>query len=116
MKHEYSSEERMEYAKEWKQKGNEYFKAQKYDDAIEYYKKVTEWLELDMGEKQEAKTMRVLCLGNCSLVYYKMKHYKQTIEYADMVLQNEPQNVKAIFRKGQANTQIHNYEQAKQLF
>lgn len=41
---------------------------------------------MDMKDSPEAKNMRVLCLGNCSLVYFKSGDYKQAVAYADMVL------------------------------
>lgn len=113
-KWDYSAEERMQMSKKWKEEGNVAFKAGDFPKALKSYKLVTEYLEMDMKDSEEAKTMRVLCLGNCSLVYFKSKDNKQAVEYADMVLQNDAQNVKALFRKGQAYAAMGEYSQAQQ--
>ena len=102
-KWDYTAEERMEFSIKWKEEGNVYFKAQDYQNSIKSYKKVTEFLEMDMKDSQEARNLRVSCLSNCALVYFKMGEHKQAIEYSDMVLKNDSNNVKAIFRKGQSH-------------
>lgn len=89
-------------SQKWKEQGNTAFKSGDFPKALKNYKLVTEYLEMDMKDSEEARNMRVLCLGNCALVYFKSKDNKQAVAFADMVLENDKSNVKALFRKGQA--------------
>ncbi len=87
-------------SQKWKEEGNAFFKAQDYSNAIKSYKRVTDYLELDMKDSLDAKNLRVSCLSNCALCYFKLTDYKNSIEFSEMVLKNDENNVKAIFRKG----------------
>jgi len=66
----------MEMSLKWKEEANQAFKSQDYPSALKNYKKVTEYLEMDMKENEEASQLRVTCLSNCALVYFKSKDYK----------------------------------------
>ncbi|PZC82767.1 FK506-binding protein 59 isoform X1 [Helicoverpa armigera] len=103
--------EKVEQAKMFKEKGTNYFKGSKFQLAIKMYKRVTSLLEdmpEDTSETEEnrnlAKELLLSAHLNLSLVYLKVTpaHHFEAKEHALKALKFDENNVKGLFRKGQA--------------
>ncbi|CAI2732504.1 unnamed protein product [Schistosoma spindalis] len=92
---------RKKLAEREKEKGNESFKSGDYTDAMNYYKR-----SLIMH-----KTNAVY--NNRALIYLRQKNWKQAVNDCTKVLKTEPDNLKALFRRSQANFELDNLEQAE---
>ncbi|CAH8626435.1 unnamed protein product [Schistosoma rodhaini] len=92
---------RKKLAEREKEKGNESFKSGDYADAMNYYKR-----SLIMH-----KTNAVY--NNRALIYLRQKLWKQAVNDCTKVLKTEPDNLKALFRRSQANFELDNLEQAE---
>lgn len=82
--------EKNRLATNFKDQGNEAFKAKDYDEAIEKYSK-----SINMKKNAAA-------FNNRALVYLKQKLYLKVISDTNECLKMEPQNTKALLRKAQA--------------
>ncbi|KAL4702810.1 hypothetical protein ACJJTC_003968 [Scirpophaga incertulas] len=103
--------EKLDQAKIFKEKGTEYFKANKFHLAIKMYKRVVSMVDdltEDTRESEETKAAaKELFLSahlNLSLVYLKVRppHHLEARDHAAKALQVDQNNVKALFRRGQA--------------
>ncbi|CAH8541190.1 unnamed protein product [Schistosoma turkestanicum] len=92
---------RQKLAEREKEKGNESFKSGDYADALRYYKR-----SLIMH-----KTNAVY--NNRALIYLRQKQWNQAVNDCTKVLKTEPDNLKALFRRSQANFELDNLEQAE---
>ncbi|XP_068622847.1 FK506-binding protein 59 isoform X2 [Battus philenor] len=120
-----SGSEKLQQAEIFKEKGTNYFKSSKFQLAIKMYKRVITLLE-DMKEELDeskenvakAKELQLSAHLNLSLVYLKVtpvNHYKAK-EHATKALEFEPNNVKGLFRKGQALLGLGEAEHAIPIF
>ncbi|XP_012527293.1 AH receptor-interacting protein [Monomorium pharaonis] len=101
--------EKLESIPHMKEKGNVLFKEKKYDDASEIYAKAIGILEqLMLAEKpndeewstlNQKKIPLLLNYAQCKLLN---KEYYSVIEHCTTVLKTEPDNVKALYRRGKA--------------
>ncbi|XP_014359722.2 FK506-binding protein 59 isoform X1 [Papilio machaon] len=117
--------EKLEQAKIFKEKGTGYFKNNKFQLAIKMYKRVTSLLE-DMIEdtsesednKTQAKELLLSAYLNLSLVYLKVTpaHHFEARDFATKALKFDPENVKGLFRRGQALLGLGEAEQAIEDF
>ncbi|CAD1480957.1 unnamed protein product, partial [Heterotrigona itama] len=98
--------QQIEQAKIYKEKGTNYFKTNKYNLAIKMYKKVISFLEYEGNFKGDLKTERNdLILSahlNLALCYLKMDQNVEAKDSCNEALKLNPQNEKALFRRGQA--------------
>jgi len=114
--HEYEKEpwqmnekEKLESIPHMKKKGNALFREKKYDSASEIYAKAIGILEqLMLAEKpndeewlslSQMKIPLLLNYAQCKLI---SKEYYSVIEHCTTVLKTEPDNVKALYRRGKA--------------
>ncbi|KAL3684851.1 hypothetical protein R1sor_002873 [Riccia sorocarpa] len=99
------SEEKIEAAIRLKEDGNALFKVQKYTRAAKKYEKAAKLIEYDSGfddeQKKKTKVLKVTCNLNDSACKLKLKDYKEAIKLSTKVLEIEPQNVKALYRRAQ---------------
>ncbi|XP_026468354.1 peptidyl-prolyl cis-trans isomerase FKBP4 isoform X2 [Ctenocephalides felis] len=114
------SDEKIEQAKMCKDKGTEYFKNNKLDLAIKKYKKAVDYIK-DIsdteGEVEEnRKTLLLSSHLNAALCYNKLEDYFSAREQCDSALKIEPNNEKALFRRGQARLSIGEPEKALEDF
>lgn len=94
-----------EQAENFKNKGNEAFKVQNFDEAIELYSKA-----IDLAEK-ESRDMATY-LKNRAAAYLKIQDYDKVIKDCDKALQIIPEDPKALFRRSQALENLERYEEA----
>ncbi|KAK4468615.1 hypothetical protein MN116_007805 [Schistosoma mekongi] len=92
---------RKKLAEREKEKGNESFKSGDYVDALNYYKR----------SLIIYKTNAVY--NNRALIYLRQKQWNEAVNDCTKVLKTEPDNLKALFRRGQANFELDNLEQAE---
>ncbi|TGZ65202.1 hypothetical protein CRM22_005971 [Opisthorchis felineus] len=84
-----------------KEKGNEAFHAGDYNEALVYYKRSLTILPM------------AAVYNNRALIYLHQKQWSAAAKDCARVLQEEPNNSKALFRSGRANYELHNLEQAE---
>lgn len=84
----------------------EYVKALSAIESLMYNErpKDLEWLELD--------AMKIPLLLNICQVNLLTKEYYESIKYANQVLERDPNNLKALFRRAKANSEVWNFEDA----
>ncbi|XP_034951308.1 AH receptor-interacting protein [Chelonus insularis] len=111
--------ERFEYIPVLREKGNKFFKEKNYDAALEAYKTAIgiveqlmilekprdeEWMKLN-----KIKTPLLLNYAQCKLL---KKEYYEVVEHCTTVLEIEPDNVKALYRRGKAHIGVWNQTEA----
>jgi tetratricopeptide (TPR) repeat protein len=89
-------------AEEYKNKGNEAFKSNNVNEAIEFYTKA---IELD--------PKNLLCFSNRSVSYLKLEKYEDALKDADSCIELRPSWAKGYFRKGTALHNLKRLEEAK---
>lgn len=113
-------EERVSDATVLKEKGSKYFKSEKYDLALKLYTRGAELLEDSQVPKDkltdEARTIRISLHLNLAIVHLKLKEYALVIKECEQVLEDDQDNVKAYFRRGQAHFALQDYEEALTSF
>jgi len=101
-----SEEEKVEFATSRKDKGSELFKAGRHVMALQRYKKVGELFSYIDNFKEEnkakAKTLKCTCELNKAACYLKLQDHVEARKACDAVLKDDPQNVKAVYRRAQA--------------
>eukprot|EP01121_Diplochlamys_sp_Union-15-3_P013706 TRINITY_DN4290_c0_g2_i2.p1 TRINITY_DN4290_c0_g2~~TRINITY_DN4290_c0_g2_i2.p1 ORF type:complete len:417 (-),score=91.15 TRINITY_DN4290_c0_g2_i2:82-1332(-) len=113
-------DEKYEAASKRKEQGNELFKNQLYQRAIAKYDKAIDLMayehNLKDDEKKKAQDLKIPCQNNLAMVYLKLKNYKKVIETCQKVLETEPNNVKALYRRGVAYSESGDWNQANDDF
>jgi hypothetical protein len=90
-------------AEKIKQKGNELFKQQKYQEAIDEYTKA---LKISHGD--------AILLSNRSIGYWKIGQYQAALTDAESCIAAKPDWVKGYLRKAVALNSLERYDQAKE--
>lgn len=118
-----SDEEKILILPKFREDGNRYYAECNYDGAICSYTKGlnvieslmlkerpkdNDWLKLD-----EMKTPFLLNLAQAKLT---QGEYYDCIKFTDEVLKRDPENIKALFRRGKAQAGVWNLEEAKRDF
>ncbi|CAD0204481.1 unnamed protein product [Chrysodeixis includens] len=92
-------------AETYKNKGNEAFKNEKYEEAISLYSKA-----VDLAEKESRDLATYL--KNRAAAYLKTKDYEKVIKDCDEAIRIVPEDPKALFRRSQALESLQRYEEA----
>ncbi|KAJ8044243.1 AH receptor-interacting protein [Holothuria leucospilota] len=115
-----SDEERKKILPTLKEEGNNYYKNKDYQKAADKYAEALGCLEnLLLHEKPNSEdwlildSVRIPFLLNFAQCKYQLGEYYQAIEHATSVLDKEEDNVKALFRRGQAHRHCCNYQEAR---
>lgn len=114
-------EVRVETAKEFKEKGNKFFKDNDFFNAEYFYHVGLYHIDFDqlqwnfeLLDKHREEVLAVktpICL-NLAAVRIKLKNYPKAICLCDEVLKDDKKNVKALYRKAQAQKCLKNYDDA----
>ena len=114
-----SMDEKLKRIPEWREKGNKLFKEGLHSRAAEIYAQAlgcleqlclrekpgdTEWIELD-----KMKIPFLLNYAQCKLLD---EEYYQVIKHTTTVLEKDPDNVKALYRRGKAHAAVWSPDEA----
>ena len=91
----------MNPALEWKEKGNEYVKLKKYQEALDCYTKA---IEYDSNNE--------VFYSNRSLMHNNLGNFQKAIKDAEKALSLKPDYIKAYLRKGNALEGLKKYQEA----
>ncbi|XP_054159035.1 peptidyl-prolyl cis-trans isomerase FKBP4-like [Oppia nitens] len=112
--------ERLEQANLVKTKGTKYFKESKYKLAIKQYKRIIQLLGPpdDFEGDLKTQTNELLLAGylNLAMAYIKVENYLDAIKNCDKALDIDADNVKGLFRRGQAYFGQKDYELSRTDF
>mmetsp|Transcript_8639 Transcript_8639/g.11936 ORF Transcript_8639/g.11936 Transcript_8639/m.11936 type:complete len:605 (+) Transcript_8639:156-1970(+) len=125
--HAQEEEEEEEEPSEWDMKlsdadelrlhANDRFREGNFEGAISLYDDALNVLNAMDGVPQEVQEKRqqaqVLCMNNKAACYLKLHNNHQVVQTCNVVLQMEPDNVKALYRRGTASMNLGDLEQAE---
>ena len=111
-------EEKIHAAVKRKDEGNAYFKASQLALAEKKYKRGIEFVESEYGldtdeQKANAKKVKVTLYSNLAQVNILRKEYKDAITNCNKCLEIDPQNAKALFRRGKVHNILDNWDDAR---
>ncbi|CAE8602081.1 unnamed protein product [Polarella glacialis] len=102
-----SAEEKVEFGMARKDVGSALFKQGRTELALDRYKKVADLLSHTESFKDDTKAkaqeLKKVCELNKAACHLKLKQYQDAKKACDKVLENERDNVKALFRRAQAD-------------
>ncbi|KAG5876264.1 hypothetical protein JTB14_013001 [Gonioctena quinquepunctata] len=112
------SQEKIDQSQMFKDKGTNYFKTGKYELAIKLYKRIQSFLEsdTDKGLEKERNALLLASYLNIALCQLKLKDYFEAKASATSALKIDPDNEKALFRRGQAFLNIEEPKLASEDF
>lgn len=109
-----SEEDKVKLGSARKEVGGSLFKSGRTELALERYKKVSELLgsvdsfKVD-DQKKAAQELKKLCELNKAACHLKLKQFHEAKKACDAVLKEESCNVKALFRKAQAELELKEF-------
>ncbi|KAG9455803.1 hypothetical protein H6P81_000311 [Aristolochia fimbriata] len=110
-------EEKIEYAGKRKEEGNVYFKAGNYKRASLRYDMAAKYVEFDstfdQDQKKIGKFFKVSCNLNNAACKLKLKEYREAANLCSKVLALESENLKALYRRAQAYTEVKDMDLAE---
>jgi len=108
-----SEEEKVEFGTARKDVGSTLFKGGRVALALQRYKKVGEMFSYIDNFKEEnkakAKDLKKACELNKAACYLKLQDYSEAKSACNAVLKDEKQNVKAMYRRAQAEHGLKNF-------
>ncbi|XP_076773365.1 peptidyl-prolyl cis-trans isomerase FKBP5 isoform X2 [Arvicanthis niloticus] len=114
---EMDTKEKLEQAAIVKEKGTVYFKGGKYMQAVIQYGKIVSWLEMEYGlSEKESKASESFLLAaflNLAMCYLKLREYNKAVECCDKALGLDSANEKGLYRRGEAQLLMNEFESAK---
>jgi peptidylprolyl isomerase len=116
---EVSEKEKLSEASRLKAEGTEAFKAGKWAQAQPLYAEAAGWVEYDddfveESTKAEAGALVISCWLNEAQCCLKLQDWAGAISASSSVLRKDGENVKALYRRGLANTKLQNFETGRQ--
>eukprot|EP00884_Botryococcus_braunii_P022413 jgi/Botrbrau1/8856/Bobra.50_2s0013.1 len=93
-----------------KAEGNTLTKEQKYEEALEKYGRAI--TNLEGISTAPAKDIRKACQLNSCMCYLKLGQFNKCIEEAGKVLSQDPRNMKAFYRRGDAYLSVGRFREA----
>mmetsp|Transcript_25458 Transcript_25458/g.44290 ORF Transcript_25458/g.44290 Transcript_25458/m.44290 type:complete len:473 (+) Transcript_25458:3604-5022(+) len=119
-KWELESHERLARAQQLKDKGNELVRQQQFKQALqEYYLEAISYIEDDPIDAEEIdqsvadlKNTKVALYSNAAMCELKVEDWSSCISHCKKALEIQPNNVKVLFRKAQAELNYGMLEQA----
>jgi len=100
-----------------KETGTEFFKKGDWKKAMYHYHCSRNYIiglfGLDAKNELNAKQLNIVLLNNLALCNSKLGKNERAVQLLDQVLKEEPNNVKALFRRGKAHTLLKHYGDAQ---
>lgn len=111
---EMSAEEKVAFGTSRKEVGSALLKAGRLQLALQRYEKVSQlfdYIDEDMSEenKAEAKALKQAAEANKAVVHMKLGNWSEVHLACDTVLKEDRGNVKAIYRRAQAQLHLRNF-------
>lgn len=106
--------ERMTQAKLFKEKGTNYFKANKFSLALKMYEKSRNYVT--SSDSDEFKQFQLLIYLNKALCYQKLNDHDEARDACNEALNIDKKNVKALYRRGQSRLALGDSEKALEDF
>ena len=113
------ADEKLERAQHHKDKGTDLFRLKRLNFAIKRYEKatnivtaITDTTDLPESLQNQCKTLKCHCYLNLAACHLKEERYEKAINCAKHALEIEENNVKGLFRRGQARFKLHQYSEA----
>uniref|UniRef100_A0A8C8RVG3 peptidylprolyl isomerase n=1 Tax=Pelusios castaneus TaxID=367368 RepID=A0A8C8RVG3_9SAUR len=113
-----SGREKIQLANRKRERGNFYYQQAEYVLAINSYdialKAIGSSSKVDFSPEEEAELLevKVKCLNNLAASQLKLDHYEAALRSCSLVLEHQPENIKALFRKGKVLAQQGEYREA----
>ncbi|KFQ36923.1 Peptidyl-prolyl cis-trans isomerase FKBP8, partial [Mesitornis unicolor] len=113
-----SGKEKIELANRKRERGNFFYQQADYVLAINSYdialKIIGSSSKVDFSSEEEAELLdvKVKCLNNLAASQLKLDHYEAALKSCNIVLEHQPENIKALFRKGKVLAQQGEYREA----
>lgn len=123
--HELSLKERFELSNAEKERATEFFKQSKFNLALKCYSDILKAIgppetnlsmELKDDDKAKRNELLVTNYNNMALCYLKLGMPKEAYKYVEWALEIEPNNIKAIYRKGLSFYDRNEFNQAIEQF
>ena len=122
---ELSDQDRLEIAKRYKETGGELFKLEKmkgasicYSKALKYLIPVDPDIQLEVEQLQEYEkeifSLQSVLMLNLAACQLKFLQYPNVVKNCTRVLEMEADNVKALYRRGQALVAMNDFDQARE--
>ncbi|KAM5194092.1 peptidyl-prolyl cis-trans isomerase FKBP8 [Mantella aurantiaca] len=113
-----SGQQKLDLANKKRERGNFYYQQMDYVFAINSYdialKIVNSSSKVDFTFEEEAELLdvKIKCLNNLAASQLKLDHFEAALKSCNMVLEQQPENIKALFRKGKVLAQQGEYSEA----
>ncbi|XP_014742726.1 PREDICTED: peptidyl-prolyl cis-trans isomerase FKBP8 isoform X2 [Sturnus vulgaris] len=113
-----SGKEKIQLANRKRERGNFFYQQADYVLAINSYdialRIVGSSSKVDFSPEEEAELLdvKVKCLNNLAASQLKLDHFKAALKSCNLVLEHQPGNIKALFRKGKVLAQQGEYREA----
>ncbi|KAG2483840.1 hypothetical protein HYH03_017296, partial [Edaphochlamys debaryana] len=115
---EMSDAEKVEAARQRKDKGNTYYKAGSLAKAQHYWDRAVSLVQYDKSFSEDLKAgsreVKKSCWLNLAQLDLKKQHWKDALRQCNNVLELDSQNVKALYRRAQANMGLQDLFEAEQ--
>lgn len=113
-----TGQKKLDLANKKRERGNFYYQQADYVFAINSYdialKIVNSSSKVDFTPEEEAELLdvKMKCLNNLAASQLKLDHFEAALKSCNMVLEQQPENIKALFRKGKVLAQTGEYSEA----
>nr|XP_033810884.1 peptidyl-prolyl cis-trans isomerase FKBP8 [Geotrypetes seraphini] len=113
-----TGQEKKELVNRKRERGNFYYQQAEYVFAINSYeialKIINSSSKVDITPEEESELMdaKVKCLNNLAASQLKLDHFEAALKSCSLVLEHQPDNIKALFRKGKVLAQQGEYAEA----
>ncbi|XP_063707720.1 FK506-binding protein 59-like [Culicoides brevitarsis] len=104
--------EKLEQATLLKEQGNKYLKESKLLLALKKYNRAKGYLTGFVNETDAVKQLQIAVHSNLSLLYQKQNNNDEVFANCNKVLELDPKNVKALYRRGMVRITTQDFEQA----
>ncbi|TFK04361.1 beta-galactosidase [Platysternon megacephalum] len=107
---------RISLSKQKRERGNFHFEREEYQRAMRSYQLALGILDSpgavppSTKEEEELQEHQVKCLNNCAAAQLKLQLFEEVLASCNAVLHIDPDNVKALYRKGKVQPSTHTKE------
>ena len=105
-----TNQDRLNEALRIKEAGTKLFKVSRFEKALEKYETANSTLEPISDDPHNFRPLQMLIYGNITLCHIKLQNWHEAENFANKVLDYNPQEVKALFRRGLARKGLTSYE------